>query len=96
MFAREGTFASCFKLRAAFGMIRNNTATFFTAWGLSLVAGLGVSLIVGFINLVVGWVPCLGWIIGLALSLGSGVYLTAVYAHLFGQFGKVAFEQNQP
>lgn len=95
LFAREGTFASCFKLREAFGMIRKNAAAFFTAWGLSVAAGLGVGLIVGFINLVVGWLPCLGWIIGLALSLGSGVYLTAVHAHLFGQFGRIAFGQNQ-
>ena len=35
MFAREGTFASCFKLREAFEMISKNAAAFFTAWGLS-------------------------------------------------------------
>jgi uncharacterized protein DUF4013 len=96
MFAREGTFASCFKLNEAFGMISKNAAAFFTAWGLSLVASLGVGLLVGFVNLVVGWVPCIGWIIGLVLSLGSGVYITAVYAHLFGQFGRAIEERDQP
>jgi len=90
LFAREGTFASCFKLREALGLIRRDTGSFFTAWGLSLLAGLGVGLLVGFINLVVGFVPCVGWIIGLVASMGSGVYLTAVYSHLFGQFGKIA------
>jgi len=96
VYAREGTFASCFKLGAVLKMITRNIALFFTAWGLSVVAGLGIGVLVGLINLVVGWVPCLGWIIGLALSLGSGVYLAAVYAHLFGQFGRIAFGQNQP
>lgn len=95
LFAREATLASCFKLREALDMISRNPASFFTAWGLSLVAGLGVGLIVGFANMVVGWVPCIGWIISLLLSLGSGVYLTSVYAHLFGQFGRTALERNQ-
>jgi len=95
MFAREGTFASCFKLREAFDMISRNAAPFFTAWGLSLVAAFGVSLAVGFANLFVGWIPCLGWIVSLGLSLASGVYISSVYAHLFGQFGAIVFEQNQ-
>jgi hypothetical protein len=92
LFAREGTFASCFKLREALDLIGKNAGDFFTAWGLSLVASLGVGLVVGFVNLVVGWVPCIGWIIGMALGLISGVYSTAVYAHLFGQFGRTVFE----
>jgi len=95
LFARERTFASCFKLREAFALISRNAGPFFTAWALSMAAGLAVGLVSGFVNLLVGWVPCIGWMIGLVLSLGSGVYMTAIYAHLFGQFGIIAFEQNQ-
>ena len=95
MFAREGTFASCFKLNEAIAMISKNPAAFLTAWGLSLAASLGGGLIIGFVNLVVGFVPCIGWIVGLVLSLFSGIYITAVYAHLFGQFGRAAFAGNQ-
>ena len=91
MFSREGTFSSCFKLREAFDMISRNAGPFFTAWGLSLVGGLGVGLVVGMLNLFVGWIPCIGWIISLVLSLGSGVYIAAVYAHLFGQFGALVY-----
>ena len=94
MFAREGTFIACFKLHEAFDLISKNAAAFFTAWGLSLAASLGVGLIVGFVNLVVGWVPCIGWISGLVLTLASGVYSTSVYAHLFGQFGRIAAHQK--
>lgn len=96
MFAREGTFASCFRLREMVGMISRNIGPFFTAWGLSLIAGIGVGLLIGFVNLVVSWVPCIGWIAGMALSLASGVYISSVYAHLFGQFGIEAFERNPP
>jgi hypothetical protein len=95
MFSREGTFASCFKLREAFDLISKNAGPFFTAWGLSLVGGLGVGLAIGIFNLLVGWIPCIGWIISLVLSLGSGVYIAVVYAHLFGQFGAIVLEHNQ-
>jgi Protein of unknown function (DUF4013) len=95
MFAREGTFASCFKLREAFDLISRNMAPFFTAWGIGIVAGLAVGLLVAFINAVVSWIPCLGWIVGMALSVGSVIYSTVVYAHLFGQFGREAFGQKQ-
>jgi hypothetical protein len=95
LFAREGTFSSCFKLREAFAMISQNAAPFFTAWALSIAASLGAGLIVGLVNLVVGWIPCIGWIVGLVLGMGATVYGTVVYAHLFGQFGKTAFEDRQ-
>jgi hypothetical protein len=94
-FAREGTFASCFKLNEALGMIRKNAAAFFAAWGLSLAASIGVGLIVGFVNLVVGWVPCIGWIVGMVLALASSIYSMTVYAHLFGQFGRSAYKDNR-
>jgi hypothetical protein len=94
MFSREGTFASCFKLREVFDLISKNAGPFFTAWGLSLLCGFAVGLVIGFANLVFGWVFCIGWVISLGLSLGSGVYTAAVYAHLFGQFGASVFGQH--
>lgn len=96
MFAREGTFVSCFKLPEVFALIRNNAAAFFTAWGLSLAASIGVGLVVGFINLIVSWIPCIGWIFGMVLALASGVYSMTVYAHLFGQFGRMTYKDNRP
>ena len=95
IFSREATFASCFKLREAFDLISRNAGPFFTAWGLSLAAGLAVGVAIGFLNILVGWIPCIGWIISLVLSLGSGVYIAAVYAHLFGQFGEIVFGHTQ-
>ena len=96
MFSREGTFASCFKFREIFDLIGKNTGPFLTAWGVSVAVGLGVGLVVSFINAIFGWIPCVGWIVGLALSLASAVYVTIVYGHLFGQFGRLVFNQNQP
>ena len=91
IFSREGTFASCFKIREIFDLISKNAVPFFSAWALGLVAGLGVGLAIGIVNTIIGWIPCIGWIISIVLSFGSGVYISAVYAHLFGQFGATAF-----
>ena len=95
VFAREGTFASCFKLRDAFELVSRNAGPFFTAWIVSFGGGLLVGVVVGIINLLVGWIPCFGWIVSLVISLGSTTYLVTVYSYLFGQFGKTAFGQNQ-
>ena len=95
LFSREGTFASCFKIREIFDLIGKNTGPFFTAWGVSLLGGLGVSLVIGLFNFTVGLIPCMGWIASLVISIGSGVYVSTVYAHLFGQFGTIAFGNHQ-
>jgi hypothetical protein len=95
MFAREGTFASCFKFRHVFELISRNTGPFLTAWGMSLLAGLGVGLIVGFAGGLVGWIPCIGWAAGLVLGLGSTVYISSIHAHLVGQFGAIAGNSSE-
>jgi hypothetical protein len=94
VFAREGTFASCFKFSEVFAIISRNAGPFFTAWGMTLVTSFGVGLAVGLINGVLSFIPCLGWIAGMVLGLGSGVYAASVYAHLFGQFAGDAFRPD--
>jgi hypothetical protein len=94
LYAREGTFASCFKLREVFNLIGQNAGTFFTAWGISLVAALVVGLVAGIVNMVLGWIPCFGWIVSIVITLGVGVYLAMIYSYLFGQFARQAFGQT--
>lgn len=94
LYAREGTFASCFKFREIFGIIGKNAGAFFTAWGVSLVAGLVVGIVAAAISTVLGFIPCIGWILSWAISLMIVVYTSAIYSHLFGQFGQQAFEQT--
>jgi hypothetical protein len=91
IFAREGTFASCFKFGEVFAIIGRNAGPFFTAWGMTLVTSLGIGLVLGVVSGTLSLIPCLGWIASLAATLGAGVYVSAVYAHLFGQFARAAF-----
>lgn len=94
LFAREGTFASCFKFRAAFELIGRNAGPFFTAWGISLAGGLVVGLAAGIAQIILNFIPCIGQIISLVLAIGIVVYTSAIYAHLFGQFGNMSAGQG--
>ena len=90
IFARRGTFSSCFDFAAITGLISRASGPFFMAWGMSLVAGLLVGAVISIVTAVVGWIPCIGWAISLVLTLATGVYVTSIHAHLFGQFGAIA------
>jgi hypothetical protein len=78
-----------------FDLISRNMTPFLTAWGISLVAGFGISMVVGIVQGVLNFIPCLGQIAALVLSVGIIVYTSSVYAHLFGQFGQAALGQPQ-
>lgn len=90
VFAREGTLASCFKFREIFGLIRQNSSAFITAWAVNLGLSFALSFVVGIAQTVLNLIPCLGQIAAVIVTLGMVVYATAVYAHLFGQFGNTA------
>ncbi|MBK9925803.1 MAG: DUF4013 domain-containing protein [Anaerolineales bacterium] len=95
VFSREGTFASCFKLREVFNLIGRNTGSFFTAWGVSLAAGFGVGLVAGFAQVILNIIPCIGQLASFILTVGIVAYTSAIYAHLFGQFGMSVNHQGQ-
>ena len=96
IYAREGTLASCFKFRDAIDLVRQNSSPFLTAWGMSILANIAVGFIVSAAQLVLNIIPCVGQLASLILTVGVVVYATSVYAHLFGQFGNMAFGGNQP
>ncbi len=95
LYAREGTFAACFKFREMIDMISRNSGPFLTVWGLSLVAGIAVSMATGFVTTFIGWVPCIGWAAAVVLGLGSVVYTGTIQAHLVGQFGRLTTEHTE-
>ena len=96
VFSHGGTFASCFKFQQVFELVGKNAGPFFTAWIVSFFSSLGIALVIGFLSAFVGWIPCIGWIFSIVVSLGSSIYIMTVYSYLFGQFGAVAFAGNQP
>ncbi len=92
LFSKEGTFASCFRFREIARVINRQPGPFFNTWLVIILAGLAIGLVVGFINVVIGWIPCIGWTIGALMAFGTAMYLLTVDGYVFGQFRLAAFE----
>jgi hypothetical protein len=84
-FSRKGTLASCFEFSAIFKTVSANLNKYLTSWLISLVAGIVVGLVIGLVSTVLQFIPCLGQILGWVLGAIGGVYITTIYAFLFGQ-----------
>ncbi len=90
-YARIGTFGSFFEFGNIFKIVRADLGKYLTAWVLSIVAGFVVGLVIGLVGMVLGFIPCIGWVAAWVLGALAGVYIFFVYAHLFGQY---AIEAN--
>jgi hypothetical protein len=95
-YAKEGTFGSLFKLGVVYSKVRENTGAFFMAWLVSVVfafvAGLALSGAVSILSFII----CIGWIAALLITMLATPYISAVYAHLFGQYGDKAYSTPAP
>ncbi len=89
-FSRVGTFQSCFQLREISQMISTKLSGYLTAWLFAIAAGFVVGILVAVISGVLGWIPCLGQILAWIASAIASVWLGAVFAHIFGQFGALS------
>jgi hypothetical protein len=95
-YAREGTFNSLFKLGVVYGKVRENASNFFMAWLVALVFGFVAGLALGGAGSILSLIPCIGWIAALLISMFATPYISAVYSHLFGQYGDKAYSTPAP
>ena len=95
-YAKEDNFGSLFKLGVVYGKVRENAGAFFTAWVVMLVFGFVVGLLLGGVNAVLSFIPCIGTVLGIIVTFLSAPYISAVYAHLFGQYGDKAYGLPAP
>jgi hypothetical protein len=87
-FARKGTFSACFELGAIWRIMSKNLGDYIVAWLIIVVVGVGVSFVIGIVAGIVAIIPCCGWILSWVLLGVAGVYIMAVFGHLFGQIGE--------
>jgi hypothetical protein len=95
-YAKEDNFGSLFKLGTVFGLVRANAGTFFMAWIVALVFGFVAGLVLGGAGTILSIIPCIGWLAALIISMLATPYITAVYSHLFGQYGDKAYSTPAP
>jgi NhaP-type Na+/H+ and K+/H+ antiporter len=84
-FARKGTFGSCFEIREIIKIVSENTSQYLTAWLISIVAAIGVGIVIAVAATLLGWIICLGWILAWLIGAIGSVYIYAIFSHLFGQ-----------
>jgi hypothetical protein len=86
-FARKGTFSACFEFGEIWRIMSRNLGDYIVAWLVAIVVGIGVMFVIGLVAGVLSIIPCCGWIAAWVLMGTAGVYITAVFGHLFGQIG---------
>lgn len=84
-FARNENFGALFQIGTIIKIATSKLSPYLTAWLIGIVAAVVVSLVVGLVTGVLSFIPCLGWIIAWVLGGLSGVYISAIWMHLFGQ-----------
>ena len=90
-YAREGTFASCFKFGEIFRTITQNAGPFFTVWLVNFGVSMGVSMAVGAVGGILGWIPILGQLLLMVLGIAGPMYALYFSAHTYGQFMSQVF-----
>ena len=84
-FARLGTFSSCFQLREIFQIVSKNISNYVIAWLVAIIFSFVVGAVLSLIGTLLGFIICIGWILIWALSALATIWISTVYAHLFGQ-----------
>lgn len=81
---KNDEFGACFRFGEVFGIARDSIADILIVILVTIGIGFGVSILVGVLN----FIPCLGQILALLISIVMSPYLTAVSGHLYGQIAK--------
>lgn len=84
-FSQKGTFGSCFEIGAIIKIVSKNTSKYLTAWLVSIVGAIVVGIILVILSFILTPILCIGWLLAWVINALAGVYLFAIYAHLFGQ-----------
>ena len=84
-FARKGTFGSCFEIGEIIKIVSEDTSQYLTAWLVSIVGAIIVSIAIWLISILLSPIICLGWILAWLIGAIGGAYMYVIFSHLFGQ-----------
>jgi hypothetical protein len=95
-YSQTKSLKSCFEIGKIFKWIRADVGGYLIAWLSTLAGGLAISIPIGILGILIGWIPCLGQIMLWVIETIAVVYIAAFSAHLFGQFGARVIPQTLP
>jgi hypothetical protein len=84
-YSHAKTFGSCFHFKEIFHVMGNDFGMFMLAWVGAIVVGILTSIIINTLGMFLGWIPCLGGIASIFVTLAASVWSALVANHLFGQ-----------
>jgi hypothetical protein len=80
-YGRTGELGSCFRFGEVIAIVRRNVGDILIVF----VAVLVVSFIYGAFTSILSFIPCIGWIISVVISLAFSPYVMMMTGHLYGQ-----------
>jgi len=80
-YVREETFASCFRVGEVVAIIRDNISDILMITLAFIAAQFVLTFAIGLLNII----PCIGTLIGIAISIALYPYLMMARGHLYGQ-----------
>lgn len=83
-FIRHGNLGACLDYKEVLAITREQIGNIIMVFVALFIVGIGL----GFINLVLNFIPCLGQIASIILSLALTPYLQIAVGHLYGQIAK--------
>jgi hypothetical protein len=84
-YSRQDTYKSCFKMKEIIQQISRNSADYIVAWMITMTTTLILSIASILSSILLVFIPCIGWILIFCVLTCSCVWLSTIYAYLFGQ-----------
>lgn len=84
-YSKMGSFKSFFQFKELFGIIRGQPSNYFLAFLMTFLVGIAASCALMAVNMILGFVPFVGWILSIPATGLCSVWSTLACYHLFGQ-----------
>jgi hypothetical protein len=84
-YSKMGSFKSFFQFKELFRIIRGQPSNYFLAFLMTILIGIAASWALMAANIILGFVPVLGWILTILASGMGSVWSSLACYHLFGQ-----------
>jgi hypothetical protein len=84
-YTRTNSFGAFFEFKKIFAILKKDFGTYVVVILVVIAMSYVVNMAIMLLNFIVGWVPCIGWLIFMVTTAVAAVWLECVIFHLYGQ-----------